>query len=209
MTKSQYPTETHPWPPFIPTQAKILIMGTFPPKPNRWSMDFYYPNKINDFWRIMGLIFLGSKDALIDPDSGTFRIDSIKQLLTEKGIALHDTCAEVRRLRDNASDKWLEIVRPTDISALLRTMPQCQAIATTGEKAAGVVAEITDTPLPKMGEMIPTVYSGVEPPRPLKIFRMPSTSRAYPMRLEEKARYYAEMFKEIGLLNTSTYCGIS
>lgn len=46
-------TETHPWPPFIPPHAKILIMGTFPPAPNRWSMDFYYPNCQNDFWRIM------------------------------------------------------------------------------------------------------------------------------------------------------------
>lgn len=194
------PTEKHPWPPFAPADAKILIMGTFPPKSNRWSMDFYYPNKINDFWRIIGLIFLGSKDALINPADGTFNLDDIKRLLTDKGIALHDTCAEVRRLRDNASDKWLEIVRPVDLKSLLESMPQCRSVTTTGEKAAGVVAELTGTPLPKMGEKISTVYPLLSSPRPLDIYRMPSTSRAYPMRLEEKARFYAEMFKSVGIL---------
>ncbi|MDE6086436.1 MAG: uracil-DNA glycosylase family protein, partial [Muribaculaceae bacterium] len=58
--------ETHPWPPFIPDHAKILIMGTFPPQPKRWSMDFYYPNRTNDFWFMMGLIFMDDKDALYD-----------------------------------------------------------------------------------------------------------------------------------------------
>ena len=48
--------ERHPFPPFVPRNAKVLILGTFPPKPVRWSMEFYYPNKTNDFWRIMGLI---------------------------------------------------------------------------------------------------------------------------------------------------------
>ena len=45
--------EEHPWEPFIPDGAKVLIMGTFPPGAHRWSMDFYYPNPTNDFWRIM------------------------------------------------------------------------------------------------------------------------------------------------------------
>lgn len=194
------PTERHPWPPFAPENAKILIMGTFPPKPSRWSMNFYYPNKINDFWRIIALIFMGSKDALIDPKTGMFMLDEIKRLLCEKGIALHDTCAEVRRLRDNASDKWLEIVRPVDLQSLLISMPQCRSVATTGEKAAGVVAELTGTPLPKMGEKISTVFPLPSSPRHLDIYRMPSTSRAYPMRLEEKARFYAEMFHSAGIL---------
>ena len=38
------PLERHPWPPFLPEGAKVLIMGTFPPGNHRWSMNFYYPN---------------------------------------------------------------------------------------------------------------------------------------------------------------------
>lgn len=185
--------EVHPWEPFIPEGAKVLIMGTFPPQAKRWSMDFYYPNRTNDFWKICGLIFLGDKDALCLPGEKKFDVDAIRGLMTTKGIALNDTARRVRRLKGNASDKYLEIVEPVPLYDLLARMPQCRAVATTGEKAAGVIAEITGTPLPKMGEMV-TAPDGLE------IWRMPSTSRAYPLPVEKKAEYYATLFRHLGIL---------
>ncbi|MDE6207268.1 MAG: uracil-DNA glycosylase family protein [Muribaculaceae bacterium] len=184
--------ETHPWPPFIPEGAKVLIMGTFPPGAHRWSMDFYYPNPTNDFWRIMGLIFLGDKNALYDPARKCFRLDDIKALMAEKGIALNDTARAVRRLKGNASDKFLEIVEPVPLSDLLVQMPDCKAVATTGEKAAQVVASLTDTALPRMGECV----AGADD---LQIWRMPSTSRAYPLAIEKKAEYYRTMLTALGI----------
>lgn len=186
-------TETHPWPPFIPPHAKILIMGTFPPAPNRWSMDFYYPNRQNDFWRIMGLIFFDNKQRFYDELTRTYRLDDIKRLLTVRGIALNDTGAEIIRTKGNASDKFLEIVRPVNLRGLLDLMPECHTVATTGEKAASVIAALTSTPLPKMGEMV-TSADG------LNIWRMPSTSRAYPMAIEKKAEYYTALFRSAGIL---------
>lgn len=186
-------TETHPWPPFIPPHAKILIMGTFPPAPNRWSMDFYYPNRQNDFWRIMGLIFFDNKQRFYDELTRSYRLDDIKRLLTERGIAINDTGAEIIRTKGNASDKFLEIVRPVNLRGLLDLMPECHTVATTGEKAASVIAALTSTPLPKMGEMV-TSADG------LNIWRMPSTSRAYPMAIEKKAEYYTALFRSAGIL---------
>ena len=185
--------ETHPWPPFIPDGAKVLIMGTFPPGNHRWSMDFYYPNPTNDFWRIMGLIFLGDKNGLYDTSTRRFDLQAIINLMTDKRIALNDTAHTVRRLKGNASDKFLEIIEPTDLSALLRQMPDCHTVATTGEKAAGVVASQTDTVIPKMGTF-ETSASGLE------IWRLPSTSRAYPLALEKKAEFYAAMLRHIGII---------
>lgn len=168
-------------------------MGTFPPQPKRWAMDFYYPNRTNDFWKVMGLIFMGDATALYNPSTRQYDLDAIKRLLDEHGIALNDTAREVRRLAGNASDKFLEIVTPVPLSDLLKEMPVCRTVATTGEKAAGVVAELTGTPLPKMGEMV-TDGNGLE------IWRMPSTSRAYPMAPEKKAEYYERMFRHIGII---------
>lgn len=182
--------ETHPWEPFMPANAKVLIMGTFPPAAKRWSMDFYYPNPINDFWRIIGLIFLGDKDALWDSSSRTFKLPQIKELLTERGIAMNDTARKVCRTKGNASDKYLEIIEPVPLYDLLSQMPLCHSVATTGEKAAKVVADITSTPMPKMGECVQAADG-------LHIWRMPSTSRAYPMKLEKKAEYYRRMFEAI------------
>lgn len=193
MSEEDIIIESHPWPPFIPQGAKILIMGTFPPGTHRWSMDFYYPNPTNDFWRIMGLLFLGDKEALYDRRRRCFNLDRIVALMTEKKIALNDTAREVRRLKGNASDKYLDIITPVPLYDLLDSMPECRAVATTGEKAAGVVADITGTALPRMGEVVRSADG-------LDIWRMPSSSRAYPMAVEKKAEFYAGMFREEGIL---------
>lgn len=123
MSTHQAPIERHPWPPFVPPEARYLFLGTFPPKPERWSMPFYYPNKINDFWRVMGIIFEGDSNALWDKKLSKFNLDAIQALLRREHIALWDTGMAVRRLRDNASDKFLEIVEPIDLASLLDQHP--------------------------------------------------------------------------------------
>ncbi len=185
--------ETHPWPPFIPEGAKVLIMGTFPPGPHRWNMNFYYPNRTNDFWYMMGLIYFGDRKALLDSTGKNFQLDEIKKLLTAHGIAMNDTARKARRLKGNASDKFLEIVEPVLLFELLAHMPLCRDIATTGEKAAQVIATITGTDVPKMGEYT-TTEDG------MRLWRMPSTSRAYPLKLEEKAAFYSRLLQTAGAL---------
>ncbi len=185
--------ETHPWPPFIPVGAKVLIMGTFPPGSHRWSMDFYYPNRTNDFWYMMGLLYFGDRNALLDSTGKNFRLDEIKKLLSANGIAMNDTARKARRLKGNASDKFLEIIEPVPLYELLGQMPLCRDVATTGEKAAGIIASITGTDIPAMGEYT-TTQDG------LRLWRMPSTSRAYPLKLEDKAAFYRRLFSEAGVL---------
>jgi len=187
------PIEEHPWEPFIPDGAKVLILGTFPPPPKRWAMNFYYPNRTNDFWKIMGLVFYSDPFALYSAETKEYNMPGITGLLTEKGIALSDTGRKVRRLKGNASDKFLEILEPVPLFELLSQMPLCHSIVTTGEKATGIVAGITDTVIPRMGEMVKSA-SGLE------IWRMPSTSRAYPLAIEKKADYYSDMFRHIGII---------
>lgn len=187
------PIESHPWEPFVPAGAKILMLGTFPPGDHRWSMDFYYPNRTNDFWPLMGLILLGDRNALCNATGKGFDLDAIRSLMTRHYIALSDTARKVRRLRGNASDKYLDIVETIDLDALLARMPECRTVATTGEKAASVIAALTGTEIPKMGEMTASSEG-------LNIWRMPSTSRAYPAPLAKKAEYYAEMFRRAGIL---------
>lgn len=203
MENKELEIESHPWQPFIPDGAKVLIMGTFPPQAKRWSMDFYYPNRTNDFWKICGLLFLGDKDALLCDDRKTYDIDKIRSLMTEKRIALNDTVRKARRLKGNASDKFLEVIEPVPLFGLLSEMPGCHAVATTGEKAAGIVAALTGTDIPRMGEMtMATVppHDALASPGQLEIWRMPSTSRAYPLAVERKAEYYATLFRHLGIL---------
>lgn len=194
MDEENLEIETHPFEPYVPDDAKVLIMGTFPPQPKRWSMEFYYPNRTNDFWYMMGLIFYNDRNALLIPGTKDFDLPKIKNLLNEKGIALNDTGYRIRRLAGNASDKFLDIVEPVNLMALRERMPNLRGIATTGEKAAGQLAALTGTEAPKMGQYV-VAPDGVE------IWRLPSTSRAYPLKLEKKAAYYYSFFLANGVVN--------
>lgn len=182
--------ERHPLEPFLPAGARVLMLGSFPPKRERWSMDFFYPNRQNDMWRVMGLIFHESAHHFETANRRGFDRERIVDFCTEKGIALYDTACQVRRLKDNASDKFLEVVTPTDIIALLRQIPDCRAIITTGEKATSVITSLAQCLSPAVGTKVDISLDG----RELHLWRMPSTSRAYPLKLEKKAEFYRQMF---------------
>lgn len=190
MNNEQIAIERHPWPPFIPPGARYLFLGTFPPQEHRWSMPFFYPNRTNDFWRIMGLIFLGNRDALWDAEQGRFNLDDIKSLLNREHIALWDTGMAVRRLKGNASDKFLEIVEPIDLATLLDENPTISHIITTGEKATGVIAVQAGVEMPSIGAPVACRVGC----HAVTLWRMPSSSRAYPLPLDKKAEAYKKIF---------------
>lgn len=189
------PVENHPLEPFLPDNAILLMLGSFPPQKKRWSMDFFYPNLQNDMWRIFGIIFFNNKDHFLKPDKKAFDKERLILFLKEKGIALYDTASSVRRLQDNASDKYLEIITPTDIKLLLKQLPQCKAIVTTGQKATDTIREQIHVQEPPVGGKSPFKCLNKE----FNLYRMPSSSRAYPLRIEKKAEVYKLMFKELGL----------
>ena len=80
------PTEEHPLQPFLPPHARLLMLGSFPPQKKRWCMDFYYPNFINDMWRIMGYIFHGDRNWFVDERAKCFKKEMIVEFLLDKGI---------------------------------------------------------------------------------------------------------------------------
>lgn len=188
--------ETHPLEPFLPPNAKLLMLGSFPPQKKRWSMDFYYPNLNNDMWRIVGFLFFNDKDYFLNETRKAFCRDRIIDFLNEKGIALFDTASSIRRLQDNASDKFLEVVQPTDIATLLRQIPLCKTIVTTGQKATDTLRQQLEVEEPKVGDFSEFIFEG----RAIRLYRMPSSSRAYPLALDKKASAYRIMYQDLGML---------
>ena len=188
--------EQHPLEPFLPSHATLLMLGSFPPQKKRWSMDFFYPNLQNDMWRIFGLLFFNDKEHFLLPGKKAFNKDYLIKFLTEKGIALYDTASVIRRLQDNASDKFLEVIEPTDIRLLLKQLPHCKAIVTTGQKATDIIRSQIEVDEPSVGQSCPFEFED----RTLQLYRMPSSSRAYPLALEKKAISYRFMLNELGLL---------
>ena len=194
--------EYHPLRPFLPENAKVLFLGSFPPQRKRWCMDFYYPNFINDHWRIEGQVFFGDKNHFVDLKAKHFKIDEIVAFCKEKGLAFYDTSTAIRRLQDNASDKFLEVVEPTDIRALLAQLPHCRAIVTTGEKATETIcAYFGISVIPKVHSQLSIFRSSSARLLPtgrensqLTLYRLPSSSRAYPLAFDKKVEAYKRMF---------------
>ena len=178
--------EQHPLQPFLPAHAKILMLGSFPPSRKRWCMDFFYPNFNNDMWRIWGLVCFQDKDYFVDLTSKRFKQQEIEAFLNEKGIALYDTACAVVRTKNTASDKDLEVVEETDIDGLLRQIPDCDAIVTTGQKATDILTEHFHIAQPAVGDYTPFHYSDKD----MRLYRMPSSSRAYPLSIVKKAEKY-------------------
>jgi len=186
--------ENHPFEPWLPSNAHLLMLGTFPPASKRWCMPWYYPNFQNDMWRIFGIIFFGDKLHFVDADRKTYRLESIKEFLREKGVAIFDTAQKVIRTKNTASDKDLQVVEPADLDGMLRDLPECKAVLTAGQLATKIFTEhygITETP--PMGGYVEFKFEE----RTLRLYRMPSSSRAYPLAVEKKAEYYKQMFDAI------------
>ena len=187
--------EKHPLPPFFPEDARCLFLGSFPPKQHRWSMDFFYPNFQNDMWRILGLVFFNDKNYFVDIREKRFLKEEIIDFLREKRIAMYDMAEEVIRHNDNASDKNLEIHTPLDILHVIRQLKDLETIVTTGQKATEALIEQLNQhgitiKLPRVGEC--SFFQFQE--REMCVYRMPSSSRAYPLSLDKKAEIYGKMF---------------
>jgi len=202
--------EEHPLQPFLPENARMLFLGSFPPPQARWSMNWFYPNWINDFWRIQGLIHFGQKQYFeansVNADGESlpqkrFDRERIVAFCEREGLAFFDIARKVCRLKDNADDNFLEIIEGTDVFALLRKMPHCHMVITTGGKASEQLCAYfekqgIEVRVPKVGEKVE-----VQVPASVGLqvdtvdwWRMPSTSRAYPMKLEKKAAFYHRLF---------------
>ena len=141
-------------------------------------------------------------------------IDEIIAFCQEKGLAFFDTSTAIRRLQDNASDKFLEVVEPTDIPALLSRLPHLRAIVTTGEKATETICASLGIPtIPKVNTSVAIplpsdifhlpsdifhLPSSILPlPSSLALWRLPSSSRAYPLSFDKKVEAYRQMFKQV------------
>ena len=113
---------THPFPPIIFKNSKILILGSFP-SIDSFEKSFYYAHKRNQFWKILSAITgypINNRDQKI-------------WLLKQSKIALWDMVKSCSR--DNSLDSSLEDIEVNDIASFLEEHPSIEKIAFTGRLA--------------------------------------------------------------------------
>ena len=196
----EHEIELRPFPPFLPPHATVLMMGSFPPAAEKRAMEFHYPNFQNDMWRVYGLVFFGDAMHFQHGEEKAFDAEKIKAFLTERGIG---SCPGVRRAirgHGNASDAYLKVVETVELPEILEKIPQCRRICTTGGKATEILFALLETEVKAKDVRMGATVSARCGERDLLVTRLPSTSRAYPMKLEKKAEAYRKFFVEAGFV---------
>jgi len=201
----ELPIESHPFKPVLPSNATIMMMGTFPPTQDKWAMPFHYPNFYNDMWRIYGRVFFDDADYFRVGDDKRFDPERIKDFLSQHAIASCPTVKKAIREQGNAADKDLTIVEAVNLKQVLSQVPKVDVLFTTGGKATEILMDllaqeqgkaIPKSKMPKTNQHIDYNYGG----RQLTLYRLPSTSRAYPLALDKKVAAYRDFFQAMGKL---------
>lgn len=203
--------ENHPFGPVLPPDATVMMMGTFPPTADKWAMSFHYPNFYNDMWRIYGSVFFDDVDYFRVGDEKRFDPERIRNFMFERGIASCPTVKQAIRETGNASDKNLTVVTPVDLDNVLLQVPKVKTLFTTGGKATEVLLNLlaeppTKSKYPKTNQSMEYPYEWQSNSNQkanvnnLTLYRLPSTSRAYPLALDKKVAAYKDFFKKIGKL---------
>ncbi len=203
--------ETHPFGPVLPPEATVMMMGSFPPTADKWAMRFHYPNFYNDMWRIYGGVFFDDVDYFRVGEERRFDPERIRAFMFERGIASCPTVKQAIRETGNASDKNLTVVTPVDLDTILPQVPKVKTLFTTGGKATEVLLSLLAKPpakskYPKTNQSMDYPYEWQNTDNKkaetnnLTLYRLPSTSRAYPLALDKKIEAYKDFFKKIGKL---------
>ena len=87
-------------------------------------------------------------------------------------------------------------MEPTDIFALFQQLPHLRFVVTTGEKATETICTSLKIPVvPKVNTYvdIPDIFN--HDGKLISLYRLPSSSRAYPLSFEKKVEAYRQMFQ--------------
>jgi hypoxanthine-DNA glycosylase len=121
-------SEIHPFKPFVPQGATILIIGTFPPLAQYRNFKFYYPNNRGSrFWIIMEYVFNHKFQYWKDDAAAEER----KALFVREHIAITDMIERCIRTNGDSSDKNLSEIKFRNIHKLLKDRPAIQKVILT------------------------------------------------------------------------------
>ncbi len=129
--------QTHPYPPFIPEEAEILLLGSAPPyrfcgesksKLRQRDLNYYYGSSSNLFWDLLFGICepealaefeLLRRSTNLDNLTREKAIAFLQSFLTRHKLGLADILHRFKRCGESAADYQLQVLEYHDIVPLL------------------------------------------------------------------------------------------
>ena len=124
--------EEHPnWYYDIPVMD-TLILGSYPPHPDKRNYEFYYPNKRNHFWKILAAIYTNYQLTHFD---GSEAVQERKRLMEGLKIGVQNIGKTISRIRNSSLDTNISIIEYNDIISILKKHPELKLIILPGFSA--------------------------------------------------------------------------
>ena len=136
--------------PFIPKDAKFLILGSLPSVKSR-EQGFYYAHPQNRFFKVLSSIFNTQEPA---------SIEDRKAFLKKYKIGLYDVVFECDI--DNSDDSTISNVKIINLKKILNDNPSIKVVAINGGKAKSLFQKYL---LKDVNEDIKVVYCPSTSPR--------------------------------------------
>lgn len=96
---------------------RTLILGTFPPHKDKWDYPFYYPNKANNFWKVLANI----AGTTLNYHSGEAAVLERKALMQNLRVGVQNLGLVVERRGKGALDKDISILEYQDLIGIITT----------------------------------------------------------------------------------------
>lgn len=123
--------EIHPdWYFDIPVM-KTLILGSFPPHESKRDYPFYYPNKQNNFWKILAQL----NNVPLKYFSGNDAVKERQHLMIELKTGVQNMGKQIVRIGTSARDADITIVEFQDVLSIINKHQELERIIIAGYSA--------------------------------------------------------------------------
>ncbi|MGZ3920160.1 MAG: hypothetical protein ACXVNM_05760 [Bacteroidia bacterium] len=187
--KDSYSREIHPpWEYEVPGM-KVLILGNFPPHQKRWDYEFFYPNKQNNFWKVLAAI----NGVNLKETKGPAAVEERKKIMKNLKIGVYNLAKVISRKNSSARDTDIEILEYMDIFSVIKKHRQLKKIILAGFAAKNSTARTFLHLLEKKGvkhDLPSEIKAGTSfniymEQRVINCVILNSTSTAFPIKLEK------------------------
>jgi G:T/U-mismatch repair DNA glycosylase len=112
---------------------RTLILGSFPPHPGKWAYPFYYPNRLNRFWKI--LADLAGTALLSGKGEYEQAVEERYAIMVKLEVGVQNLGYEINRKGKSALDTDIQIISFHDIVGIIETHPELERILLPGYSA--------------------------------------------------------------------------
>jgi hypoxanthine-DNA glycosylase len=156
--------ENHSFGNYIPENAEILFIGTFPTHSRNRDFEFFYPNSNNIFWKIISQLLNHDFQYRLGDDA----VNERKQIASKNRLAFTDMLAKAIREKDNSGDEQLIKIELTNVLAILKSCPTIHRIILTSRSGNINALKLFQEHLTKEANIVKGVFEYQQ--RKIKVF---------------------------------------